>query len=252
MFNIYAKLSVLITLPLLVFVGFEPGVYTGVPVENGASIQGIVTFIGMVPAPKKFLISKDNNTCGTGNREIQWVTLANGRSLQNVAVYIVEIDHGKDWQKPENGYFLNQEGCRFIPDFFAVPKGEKLRILNSDPMLHNIHTYEVINRIRRTMFNTGQPEKGFEFTKQIHTRRGNIVKIECDAHNFMHAWIFVPENPYYNLVNTKGRYSIDDIPAGTYTVRAWHPTLGLEESKVTLQANQKMTLNFEFSIGTGK
>ena len=178
-----------------------------------------------------------------------------GKGLQNVVVYIANINQGKDWNKPKEGYLLNQEGCRFIPNFFAVPKGEQLRILNSDPTLHNIHTYEIIGRARRTLFNIGQPEKGFEFTKSIRPRRGNVVKIECDAHNFMHAWIFVPTNPYFalvknkgkELVNKEGEYKIEDIPAGTYTVKAWHPTLGMKESEVTLTAGQKMTLNFEFS-----
>ena len=96
----------LFTLCILISTGFKSEVYKSVPIEDVASIQGIVTFKGTVPAPKKILISKDNNTCGTGNREVQWVTLTNGGGLQNVAVYITDIDHGKDWQKPKNGYLL--------------------------------------------------------------------------------------------------------------------------------------------------
>ncbi|MFQ5627357.1 MAG: hypothetical protein ACE5I1_01245, partial [bacterium] len=138
------------------FIGLSPAKYTVVPVENGASVQGMVTFSGTVPAPDKILITKDNHLCGTGNREIQWVDLAaDGKGLQNVAVYIAKIGQGKEWQKPKDGYLLNQEGCRFIPDFFTVPKGENLRVLSSDPTLHNIHTYEMIGRARRTMFNVG-------------------------------------------------------------------------------------------------
>ncbi|MFQ5650570.1 MAG: carboxypeptidase regulatory-like domain-containing protein [bacterium] len=244
----YVSSSMLIALAVLVFGFSRPAVYKVAPVVNGASILGAVNFKGDLPSPRKILIAKDNDICGSGSREIQWVLNAEGgKGLMNVAVYLEKIDKGKEWQKPKDGYLLNQEGCRFIPEFFAVPNGESLRIVNSDPTLHNIHTYEMIGRARRTMFNVGQPEKGFEFTKPIRTRRGNTVKVECDAHNFMHAWIFVPQNPYYALVDKKGEYRIGDIPAGTYTVKAWHPTLGVKESEVTLAAGQQMTLNFEFS-----
>ncbi|MFQ5627354.1 MAG: carboxypeptidase regulatory-like domain-containing protein [bacterium] len=232
----------------VLFISTKPDKYTVVSVENGASIRGVVTFSGTLPAPEKISIAKDTQSCGTGSREIQWIKLAaDGTSLQNVAVYIAKIGEGKDWEKPKDGYLLNQENCRFFPAFLAVPNGENLRILNSDPILHNIHTYEIIGRARRTMFNVGQPEKDFEFSKPIKTRRGNTVKIECDAHVFMHAWIFVPENPYYALVDKKGEYTISDIPPGSYSVKAWHPTLGEKKSEVTLKPGQKLILNFEFT-----
>jgi len=242
-----AKILAVLSLCLPFIFGAGPNPYRETTVAKGAAIQGVVKFLGKVPAPKKILISKNNEQCGNGNREIQWVAVADGNRLRNVAVYIAKIDHGKKWNHPKNGYMLDQQECRFLPDFFAVPKGETLRILNSDPILHNIHTYEIVKRVRRTMFNEGQPYKGFEFTKRIHTRRSNIVKIECDAHNFMHAWIFVPENPYYDLVNEEGEFAIDDIPAGSYVVKAWHPTLGEKVTKVTLAAGQKLKLDFEFS-----
>ena len=243
----HSKLIALVALvAALISMGAKPAPYTVAPVDNGATVQGVVTFAGTAPASDKILISKDNEVCGTGNREIQWVSSGDDKGLQNVAVYIADIEQGKDWDKPKEGYFLNQEGCRFVSDFFAVPKGEELRVLNSDPILHNIHSYEIIGRARRTLFNVGQPEKGFEFTKLIRTRRSNVVKIECDAHNFMHAWVFAPENPYFALVGAKGGYKIEDVPAGTHTIKAWHPTLGEQEAEVTLEAGGKAALNFEF------
>ncbi len=223
-----------------------PGKYRVEQVHHGARLQGSVTFKGAVPAPKVILISKDNNTCGTGNRQIQWVDLGDRRGLRNVAVYIASMDHGKAWNINPDGYLLDQKSCHFTPNFLAIPKGEKLRILNSDPMMHNIHMYEIVGRIRKTLFNKGQPERGTEFIKAINTRRGNTIKVECDAHNFMHAWIFVPENPYFDLVDAVGRFEMDSIPAGNYQVKAWHPTLGEQTAEVTLRADQELTLNFEF------
>ncbi len=234
----------------ITFTGVVPSSkYRVEQVQNGAKLKGSVIFTSTVPAPKIMLISKDNNTCGTGNRLIQWVDVGNQSGLRNVAVYITNIDHGKAWNKKPASYTLNQESCRFVPDFFAIPKGKELRILNSDPMMHNIHMYEIIGRARKTLFNKGQHERGIEFKKLINTRRGNTIKVECDAHNFMHAWIFVPVNPYYDLVDSDGRFEMDNIPPGNYIVKAWHPTLGERESTVTLIAGQNLTLDFEFGKG---
>ncbi len=245
--NSFFKFGALLVLSVSMLGLSKPGTYSVVTVENGASIKGSATLKGDVPAEQKIAISKDNDICGTGSRGVQWVvTSKGGNGLQNVAVYFEKMTQGKAWAKPEGGYKMNQEGCRFMPAFSAVPKGENLTILNSDPTLHNIHTYEMIGRGRRTMFNVGQPEKGFEFTKPMRTRRGNTVKVECDAHNFMHAWIFVPDNPYYALVDENGGFQIGDIPAGSYKVKAWHPTLGVKESEITLKAGQAATLNFDF------
>jgi hypothetical protein len=98
--------------------------------------------------------------------------------------------------------------------------------------------YEIIGRVRKTLFNKGRPARGTEFIKVINTRRGNTAKVECDAHNFMHAWIFVPENPYYDLVDSAGRFEMASIPAGNYVGKAWHPTLGERTSEVTLEAGK--------------
>lgn len=225
----------------------QAGEYTQAPVDNGASLVGFVTFKGKVPGPEAIEITKDNQICGAGHRKIQWVALAEGKGLQNVAVYIPGIKKGKPFTHPEGGYEMDQRECRFIPNFTAVPRGQTLRVLNGDSLLHNIHTYEIIGRARRTMFNVGQPEKGFAFSRTLVTFKGNAMKVECDIHNFMHAWVFIPRNPYFSVVDEKAGYKIETIPPGKHTVVAWHPTLGEKEAEVTLEPGQALEFDFAFS-----
>ena len=214
--------------------------------ESGAAgnskITGKVAFKGAVPAPKKLPITKDNTVCGTGEREIVEVN-AKGGNLAGAVVYVAKIDKGKAWGEAEKPV-LDQKGCRFTPGVMVVKKGADLTIRNSDPVLHNIHTYEIIGAVRRTMFNVGQPDKG-DMKQPVKMRRSNVVKVECDAHDFMHAWAFTAENPYAAVTKEDGSFTLDGLPDGTYEVKAWHPVLGEKSATVTVKGTA--TASFEFS-----
>lgn len=218
--------------------------YEATTVSGGGKLTGKVTFSGVAPEPRKIPITKDNTVCGTGTREVVEVAVAGG-SLKGAVVYVAKVDKGKDWgglDKP----LLDQKGCRFAPDVLVVKKDSDLTIRNSDPVLHNIHTYEIIGTVRRTMFNVGQPDKG-DIKQSVKVRRANVVKIECDAHDFMHAWAFTTDNPYAAVSAGDGSFSIDNLPAGDYEVKAWHPILGEKNAKVTIPAGGAASAAFQFS-----
>lgn len=214
--------------------------YDGGAAGSG-KISGKVAFKG-APVTKKLPITKDNAVCGTGEREIVEVN-ARGGNLAGAVVYVAKIDKGKAWGEIEHPV-LDQKGCRFTPEVLVVKKDADLTVRNSDPVLHNIHTYEIIGTVRRTMFNVGQPDKG-DMKQPIKVRRANVVKIECDAHDFMHAWAFAADNPYAAVTKDDGSFTIDGLPDGDYEVKAWHPVLGEKSAKVTVKG--AATASFEFS-----
>jgi len=208
---------------------------------GGGKITGKVAFKG-APVSKKLPITKDNTVCGTGEREIVEVN-AKGGNLGGAVVYVAKIDKGKAWGETDKAV-LDQKGCRFTPDVLVVKKDAELTVRNSDPVLHNIHTYEIIGAVRRTMFNVGQPDKG-DMKQPIKVRRANAIKVECDAHDFMHAWAFAADNPYAAVTKEDGSFSIDGLPDGDYELKAWHPVLGEKSAKVSVKG--AATASFEFS-----
>ncbi len=217
--------------------------YDVAPVADGGSVTGKVLFKGAAVS-KKMLITKNNDVCGDGEREIVEVAVKGG-ALENAIVVIDGIEKGKAWAAAGKKPMLNQKGCRFLPPMMAVPKGGDLDILNSDPVLHNIHSYEVVGTTRRTLFNFGQPNQGQTLTKPVSVRRGEWVKIECDAHDFMHAWMFAAPSPYVAVTKDDGSFSIGEVPPGKYKVRALHPVLGAREGQVTVTAKGKAEITLE-------
>lgn len=221
--------------------------YRVVDVPDGGTLTGQVKWLGATPEASELLITRDFEICGIGYRARREVDVTSSGGLRAVVVYIVGVEAGKAWPEARMGYFLDQVECFFDPYIQVVPSGADLQIVNSDPILHNIHGYELIDdRRRRTLFNLGQPEEG-TIVQPLRPRRGQQVGLECDAHDFMLGWLFAAENPYALVVDSEGRFSMEDIPAGTYTVGAWHPFLGVTEQQATISAGGSANLSFTFS-----
>jgi hypothetical protein len=232
------------TLSLLLSSNAFAAKYKVVDVADGGSISGKVMFSGDDPAPVSFKISKDNDVCGSGNREVDFIRVVDG-ALTNVVVYLDKVKQGKAFNDADKDANILQEGCEFRPFIQIMHNENNAAIVNADSVLHNIHTYEIIGKAKKTVMNISQPDKG-TINKKIKLKRGVAMKVECDAHDFMHGFVFVAKNPYYAQVADDGSYTIDNIPAGKYKVRAFHGTLGTKKGKAEVAAGGKQTVDFTF------
>jgi Polysaccharide lyase family 4, domain II len=218
--------------------------YEVAPVRDGGVVRGRVVFQGQAPAAKKLSITKDTDVCGTGPSERHEVRLTRG-VLRDVVVTIQDVTQGKAW--PAGEVTLDQKHCVFLPYVQVVHPGGQLAVINSDPVLHNLHPFEVSGSTRRTLFNLAQPTQGSKIVKTVAPRNSEVVRLECDAHTWMLAWLYVPKNPYYAVVGEDGSFTIDQVPPGTYKMRAWHPVLGVQERQVTVGPKRQTDVAFEFS-----
>ncbi len=219
--------------------------YKEIEVSNGGTITGRVLAGEAKPEAEPFLITKDQSVCGEGQRIVEWVRV-NGDALLDAVVYLEKVKEGKPFPEETRSGKIDQKACAFVPYLQAIANGGKLDIVNSDPVTHNIHTYEIIGRARRTVINVSQSEQGNVVTKKIKLRKGVVMKVECDVHNFMHGWVFVAKNPYFAIVDENGNFTIDNVPPGKYVLKVWHGRLGDKESKIEVEAGGTVEASFSY------
>lgn len=201
------------------------------------TVQGTVQFTGSPPPPTIHKTGKYAKACGA---EIAGETLVlNKQNVKNVVVWLV-ADKGSDLkgQPAATEFKLDQKKCRYEPHVVAMSKGTELNIYSSDPINHNIHTYSFDNDPINLMFVPGQEHiQEFEETE--------IVKVECDLHSWMQAWVVVTPNPYFAVTTESGAYEIRNIPAGTYTLKVWHELLGTQSREIEIGED---TLEIDFGF----
>ncbi len=223
----------------------EAAKYKVEAVKNGGSIKGKISLGAAKPSSKIYTISKNPEVCGTGARELPMVR-ANGDGLLDAVVYLDEVKAGKAFASGTKKITMDQRKCAFAPYLSIMQNGGELEAVNSDPVLHNIHTYELIGRARRTVMNVSQPEKGNIVKKKIKLRKGVAMKVECDAHDFMHAFVFAAKNPYYARVDDNGGFEIKDVPPGKYAINVFHGVLGEAKGTVEVKAGGVATVNMSY------
>jgi hypothetical protein len=210
--------------------------YEVASVAGGGAIEGKITYQGQVPV-KKIIPTKDQEVCGAPRDEPQ-VLLGPGKGVQDAVVYLKAVSKGKAWGKSEKTPVLNNRNCRFEPAIQVIRAGD-IDIHNSDPVLHNTHGFYG----RRTAFNVALPNKGDKVTRDLP--RPGMVRIECDAHGWMLAHVFVADNPYYALTGKDGSFSIAGVPPGNYTLVVSQHYLGDSEQAVTVKGGEAVKLAIE-------
>ena len=221
--------------------------YEVVTVTEGATLSGRAVYHGEVPAARRLLVTKDEEVCGFGYRERHDVVVGEAGELRGAVVFVEGVTVGKAWSEVDKRHMVDQKDCVFQPHVQVIQRWADMDIVNSDPVLHNIHAWELMEDRGRTLFNLGQPPEKEVITQAVRPRRGNRIRLECDAHDFMQGWIFAADSPYAVVTGEDGIFQIDDIPPGEYTLKVWHPFLGLQERSLTLSAGQSGEVEFDLT-----
>ena len=212
--------------------------YTESEVLGGGAIEGSVVYHG--PVKKRTILpTKDKKVCGRLRKE-PLIIVGDGGAVKDSVVFLMDVATGKPWPEMSGGKrpTLDQVKCRFTPHVQVARRG-KIDIVNSDPVLHNTHGYYG----KRTAFNVALPIQDGKVTKLL--KSAGEVRVDCDAHGWMLAWIYVVDNPYFAQTGDDGAFSITDVPPGEYTLGVWQEEFGLTEIPVTVAANEVTQMSVE-------
>lgn len=217
-----------------------PEGYQGGPVSDGGTIAGIVSYGGPPVEPEQVTVDQDNDVCGD-TIEIERVQTDAAGGLADAVVRITDISSGKPLSELGSDFVLDQVGCRYRPSVVIVPVGQPLTVLNSDGILHNVHTTPFDN----PPLNVAQPGTQPEISSDPFTFP-EFIPVDCDVHGWMHATIVAVDNPYAVVTGEDGSFTLTDVPPGTYTIEFWHSELGTQTVQVTVEAGATATVDAEF------
>ena len=210
-------------------------------VTDGGTITGLVILDGAPPERAMLTVDEDIEACG-GDRPAENLLVNQSGGIQNVVISIDGVQSGKAWNFAEK-FVYDQSKCTFVPHVLLMKPRTGGVVKNSDTVGHNFHT------ISKGIFSTNKKINAATemAVKANKIRRPGIIRIKCDIHSWMSGWWYVAETPYAVLTDADGTFSITDIPAGTYTVKIWHETLGESEQSVVVEANG--TTEISVSLG---
>ena len=207
---------------------------------TAGNIAGRISFEGTAPARAPMRMDSDPNCVSQGATDEAVVVGADG-ALQNVFVYVKDGLGALQFPVPATTAILDQQGCRYVPHVIGAQVGQPVEIINSDPTLHNVHAIPSVNQ----EFNTGQPIKGMKSTHTFSTKEV-MVPFKCDVHGWMRAYVGVLDHPFFAVTGPDGTFSLQGLPPGTYTVEAWHETLGTQTQTVTIGDKENKDVAFAF------
>jgi plastocyanin len=189
---------------------------------------------GVVAEPTQITNTTDPEVCGDG-QTLEDLLLSRDRGIQNV---IVSVRDAPAVAAEAETLILDNVECRFEPHAAVITAGSTIEARNSDAVLHTTHLYGP-----REM-NFSLPVQGMTSSRTLN--EPGIYAVKCDVHGWMQAYIRVDDHPFHAVTDTDGRFRIEGLPAGSYTLELWHERLGPLEREVELTVSAPSSIEIEF------
>jgi plastocyanin len=216
-------------------------------VAAAGSVTGTVVYDGKVPNLRPLPVAAEP-ICAKKHPTVpnEALVLGSGNTMANVMVYVTSgLPAGKAWPAPTTPVTMDQDGCQYKPHVLGVMVGQPFKVLNSDGILHNVHALSKVN----ASFNMAMPPTRKEAEHTFGKAEG-MFTVKCDVHPWMQSYVGVFSNPFFAVTGSDGKFTIKDLPAGTYQIEAWHEKLGTQKATVTVGASDTKTESFKFSPPT--
>lgn len=204
---------------------------------SAGTVVGKVTLSGTAPAPETIPVAQDAGVCGSEKKTADLVVGGDN----GVRWAVVQIAGAGGAAASAEQPKLDQKECEFTPRVVIARPGEEMAVLNSDGILHNVHTYSESN----PPMNMAQP--GFVQTLPVTFAEAEVIKVKCDVHGWMTGWIMVTDNRFAAVTDEGGTFSLEDVPAGKHQLTVWHEKLGEQSQEITVADGGQTEVSFEFS-----
>jgi plastocyanin len=208
----------------------------------GGTVRGRITFTGKEPGNRVIRMGMDPMcaTANAGKRPINEVYLVgDNNALGNV---FVKLEGSfPTTPVPSQPVEIDQVACFYKPRVVGARVGQTLRVRNLDNLMHNVHS----DSAKGNAFNFAEPIKGMQ--RDITVKDEEMLRIGCDVHRWMTAWVGIVSHPYFTVSDVQGTFTIANVPAGKRNITAWHEAFGVLTKAVEVKAGQTATVDFVYT-----
>lgn len=217
--------------------------HTTAQAAGTGKITGTVKLDGTAPHMKGIDMSKDpycTKIHANDPAHLETVEVGKNGGLENVVLYISEGFSGT--QKASNVPVFDQKGCMYTPHVLAMNVGQDYKVTTSDQTTHNIHP-EPNPMAGNIPWNRSQPPGAAPIIQSWKAEE--VIPVQCNIHPWMHGFFVVVKGPYA-VTDENGSYTIENLPAGNYTVTSWQESYGKQTQKVTVAEGKPATADFTY------
>jgi hypothetical protein len=276
-----ALITKFVTGLVMLSLGSPAFAYEEITVTEGATLMGTVRLEGKVPKPKGYnlITLPDQYYCGRisdgqGWRIMQPFQVGPVGQFRDVVVFLENIEKGKPFD--ERGMpQIEAKDCLFVPFTTVVRDDQTVTVVNMDPVMHDIQAYETSHLGPRVLFNVPLPMNpahprnlkdrsdagmyhkhmaGAPMKQLVNLSKGRRVFVmQCGFHVYMESWGMAVTNPYFAKTDEQGRFTMTDVPPGTYKLVVWHPYIRTTiEQTVTIGSKETVKANIVVPAPTGR
>lgn len=192
--------------------------YTPAPLAQMGGIEGVVRLDGAAPADSTHQVGRDSARCGA--RVVERAVQQQGGGLGEAVVWLDDVRSGKP--HPElRRIELSHERCQYAPRVQVTSAPSTLNVLNDDRAVHVTTVTHV--GASKPVVSIPFTDDGQVVPTELAARTSGVVEVRCAQHPWATAYIASFDHPYYALTSTDGRFRLDSVPPGRYTIKVWHP-----------------------------
>jgi hypothetical protein len=213
--------------------------------QTNGIVSGKVILTGTPPKSQVIDMSKEPECVKLNpkQRVIEDTVTGPDNGLKNVVVFI-SVGAPATSAPQATPVTLNQQNCHYTTRVLAFQVEQEVKVINSDPLTHNIHPMPVTNREWNKVQPKGSPPLVSSFNKP------EFIPVKCNLHSWMRAYFAVMPTSYFAVTGEDGRFTLPELAPGKYTLTAWHETYGTRNQEITVAPGQQVTIDFTYNAKT--